>query len=196
MPEPTPAPVPINDRLTALEARVFVLEQKPGELARLRARVRGGVAAAWPAVKHWAPWVLVAFLLMRGGSGCEIPWPTPGPGPEPAPDPKAPLRVMLVYDSANMAKLPAAQLEAMQALAVWKYLDEKCAVGRDGMTPERRKYDMTADVSQESKEWQDLFARKRDTLPWLVVERGPVVYEGPEPKTLEDKLALLKKYGG
>lgn len=135
------------------------------------------------------------------------PGPTPpGPGPTPPtpptpPAPPAPIpadgfRVLVIYESAELSKLPPAQLAAFYSASVRQYLNSHCVIGRDGKTREWRMWDQDVDASNESQVWQDALKRKpsRDKLPWVIVSNGKSGYEGPMPANPDAFLDLLKKY--
>lgn len=124
----------------------------------------------------------------------------PAPGPKPT-DPPAPipgdgLRVLIVYESTDLARYPNAQRDVLFAGKVRDYLNSHCATGPDGRTREWRQYDKDAGLGTESQVWKDAFARPRKSLPWIVVSNGRAGYEGPLPGTVDETLTLLKKYGG
>lgn len=120
----------------------------------------------------------------------------PDPPPPPAPIPAEGFRVLIVEDAANRAKLPPAQLAVLFDKGLRDYLDAHCALGRDGKTREWRIWDKGVDASQESKLWQDALKRERKAVPWVVISTGKAGYEGPLPATVEEAMALFKKYGG
>ena len=121
--------------------------------------------------------------------------PTPTPTPSPAPIPVAGFRVLFVEETADRAKLPAAQLNAMFDKRVIDYLNAKCVAGPDGRTKEWRRWDKDWNASTEPKLWQDAFARPRAGVPWVVASNGTTGYEGSWTDTA-DLLAKLKKVGG
>jgi hypothetical protein len=127
------------------------------------------------------------------------PAPGPGPGPTPPPTPVAGLHVLVLYESGELTKLPAAQQNVLYAKSVRDYLNAHTPAGPDGKTHQWRMFDWDTDVAAEAKDWQALMARKPDKakLPWVVVagDRG-VAYEGPLPATADEMLKLLAKYGG
>lgn len=132
--------------------------------------------------------------------GPQPPGPTP-PTPPTPPQPPAPIpadgfRVLMIVETAEMGKLPAAQQAALYSATVRKYLNDHCVMGPDGKTPERRMWDYDTDVSGESKVWQDAMARKpeKSKLPWIIVSNGKTGYEGPLPANADAFLELLKKY--
>lgn len=118
----------------------------------------------------------------------------PAPPPNPAPIPVDGFRSLIVYESADLSKLPAGQLAALYSQQVRDYLTSKCTMGPDGKTKEWRTLDK--DVVADSKLWQDAMARPRKSLPWIVLSDGKTGFEGPLPATEADLMTLLKKYGG
>lgn len=131
--------------------------------------------------------------------------PAPTPGPTPGPTPPTPtaapfpcdgLHVLIVFDAATETSLPAAQQAVLYAKAVRDYLDAKCPAGPDGKTREWRIYPATTDVSAEGKVWAAAMGVKRAALPWVVISDGKTGFSGALPATVDDTLALLKKYGG
>lgn len=136
----------------------------------------------------------------------KAPIPPPGPGPKPVPpgpdvDPNAPppiagegFRVLIVYETGQ--NLPAAQSPILFGKTIREYLDAKTVLDADGRTHAWRIWDKDVDASGESKSWQDALARPRKSIPWILISNGTTGYEGPLPATVDEALALLKKYGG
>lgn len=119
----------------------------------------------------------------------------PGPTPTPAPIPTAGFRVLMVYESADLAKLPPAQQAVLYDKGIRDYLRDKCVLGPDGKTKEFRIYDQNVDMSADTDLWKEAMKRKRDSVPWIVVSNHPKGgYEGPLPATVADTMTLLKKY--
>ncbi len=132
--------------------------------------------------------------------------PGPGPGPDPPPPPPPPLpppgpapvkdmRVLILYETSEVGKLSAGQKAVLYSKTIRDYLDAKCVDSPGGKTKEWKLWDKDVDARGASKVWQDLLARPRATLPWLIVsgEKG-VAFEGPLPASIADTLALLSKY--
>ena len=121
----------------------------------------------------------------------------PVPPPGPAPIPGDGLRVLLVYETAALGKLPRAQAAILFSKEVREYLQTKCPSGPDGVTKEWRIYDKDIDVSGESTTWQTAMTRPRKSVPWLIVSNPAKGggFEGALPATVEETLTLLKKYG-
>lgn len=133
------------------------------------------------------------------------PEPDPGPGPGPDPKPPAPgpapipvdgFRALLVFEKTELNKLPASQLNAVYSEKVRAYLQSHCVASPDGKTKEFRYYDQNDNLANDSKVWQDAFARPRTKVPWIVLSNGKTGYEGPVPLTEAELLQLLTKYGG
>lgn len=141
------------------------------------------------------------------GPGPKPPGPDPkppDPSPTPAPIPEAGFRVLVVLESADASKLPAAQLNALSAKATIDYLNTKTVKGPDGKTGEWRIWDQNVDLSGERPLWQgamtralsDFIKSKGAALPWLLISDGKTGYSGPLPASTTELLQLLKKYGG
>jgi hypothetical protein len=133
-----------------------------------------------------------------GGTAPPGPVP-PGPKPDDPPVPPAPVgklsRVLVVYESGEATKLPAAQQSILYGKAVRDDLNAKLPVGPDGKTKEWRIYDKDVALDDESKGWQALMARERKSLPWVVLEGdNGVAYEGPLPADVPAMLALISKH--
>lgn len=118
----------------------------------------------------------------------------PKPQPDAAPIPANGLHVLITIETSDGAKLPAKQVAILTAGSIRDYLDAKCP--KVNGTPQYRIWDKDVDTRNESKLWQDAFARKRGNLPWIVVSNGKTGFEGPLPGTVEETLALLKRFGG
>jgi hypothetical protein len=144
-----------------------------------------------------------AEILVTIGAG-PLPPPGPGPGPNPpnppgpspAPIPGDGLRVLVVYETADLKKLPIDQLNVLYSTPVRAYLDSHCVKGPDGKTAEWRVWDQNVPTANESKVWQDAMKRPRTSLPWLVVSNGKEGFEGPLPPNTDAMLRTLQTYGG
>jgi hypothetical protein len=120
------------------------------------------------------------------------PGPTP---PSPAPIPAPGLHVLMVYESGELSKLPPAQLSVLYAKSIRDYLQAKCPVGPDGKTKEWRIWDQNTDASGDAPVWRDVMNRPRASVPWIIISNGTTGYEGPLPRTIDETLVLLRKYG-
>lgn len=127
----------------------------------------------------------------------------PGPNPPKPPEPPGPspipldgLRVMIVYEKADLTKLPPAQLQVMYSKEIWDFLERECAIGSDGKTREFRIWDKDTETSGAEKHWQEAMKRDRKSLPWLLVSnpRKGGGYEGPLPASVEEMKAVLSKF--
>jgi hypothetical protein len=161
--------------------------------------------------------VLIARAVVFIGTPTPVPptptpGPTPGPTPTPTPTPVPPvppgptppspapipapgLHVLMVYESGELSKLPPAQLSVLYAKSIRDYLQAKCPVGPDGKTKEWRVWDADTDASGDAPVWRDAMRRPRSSLPWIIVSNGTTGYEGPLPRSIDETLALLKKFG-
>lgn len=114
--------------------------------------------------------------------------------PSPAPISAEGLHVLIVVESSDAAKLPPKQVSILTAKSVRDYLDSHCP--KVGGTPEWRIWDKDVNTANESPLWRAAFARKRTGVPWIAVSNGKTGYEGPLPGSIEELLALLKRFGG
>ncbi len=129
--------------------------------------------------------------------------PPPGPGPPPVPPvppgpvpiPTTGLKVMLIYETADLEKLPPKQLSIINAKPIRDYLNAKTVPTTDGGKRGWYFTDQNTDFSGESKTWQDAIRRPRSQVPWLIISNGTSGYEGPLPADVTATLELLKKYG-
>lgn len=139
-------------------------------------------------------------LTAKVNIGGKEPGPDPGPDPDPEPEPgPTPIptkgfRALIVYESSDLSSYPAKQVDILFNKTLREYLNQKCVKGEDGKTPEYRIFDKDISPKNESKIWQDAMARARSGLPWLLVSNGESGWEGPLPGTLEETMAILKKY--
>ena len=123
------------------------------------------------------------------------PGPIP-PGPTPAPIPAAGLHVLIVEESAERGKLPINQQSIILGATVRDYLDTHCAVEADGKTHGYRIWDKDVATNNESQLWQDAMKRQRSSVPWVVISNGREGYEGPLPKSVDEMMTLLRRFGG
>lgn len=153
--------------------------------------------------------VLQAEALLQGVSVCVVVVGDPGPlPPEPKPpEPKPPepsvqpLRVLLVYETAELSKMAKSQRDILYSVApggVRAYLETKCVMGPDGKTREYRIWDKDLDTTAASAEWKAARAAAKG-VPGIVVLSGQtnaVLHAGPLPANITETLTLLKKFGG
>lgn len=167
------------------------------------------VAGEWEvdAITAYKGEVYVATLKVRAGPQPPEPGPSPPtpPGPAPGPTPPAPnpapipaagFRVLIVYESADLSKMPAPQQAIIFSKTVRDYLNAKCVPGADAKTKEWRIFDKDTDVSAESTIWQAAMQRHPISLPWLIVSNGTTGFEGPLPADVESTMKVLQQFGG
>jgi hypothetical protein len=118
----------------------------------------------------------------------------PGPTPSPAPIPEAGFRVLVVYETADLSKLPPGQLAGLHSKELRDWLDQTCVKGPDGKTAEWRIWDQNIDLTKAEPIWQAAMKRPRASLPWVVVSNGKAGFEGPLPKSGKEIMELLAKY--
>lgn len=135
------------------------------------------------------PWILILIGLYV--------WFNKSNPLSPAPIPHLGYRVLIVYETADLGKLPKEQLAAMNSLVLITYLDSKCVKGPDGKTPEYRFLDYDTPMQGESKLWQEAMEKiKKNPIksPQIIVSNGRTGYIGDFPKNLDELLVLLKRY--
>lgn len=138
-----------------------------------------------------------AGVSVPSGSTVTLTMGVPVPPAPPAPIAGDGFKVLIVYETGAAGQIPYTQQLVIFDQGVRKYLDTHCVKGEDGKTPERRIWDShVTGLENETKTWQDAFARKRSSSPWIVISNGKTGIEAPLPNNAADTLALLKKYGG
>lgn len=119
--------------------------------------------------------------------GCIPPAVVPIPDPINPPVvivPTSDLRVLLVRETDENRKPPAAQLAIFSSVEVRTWLrDHKI---------QYRAWDDDINPQRESKPWQEMLAMPRSSLPWIVIS-GPKSFSGPLPADVPSMLALLKE---
>ena len=150
------------------------------------------------AVANVVALIMLALLAYRHFGGA-LPGPIPGPAPPPMPivDPidGDGFRVLIAYESAELATYPRQQLDALYSTEIRGYLNSKCATG-ERSTPDYRILDVEADMSNDSEWWKKAMQRQKASLPWIVIDSKQGGFEGPLPATVEATMELLRKYGG
>lgn len=141
------------------------------------------------------------------GEASPVPPVPPGPDPTPpgpAPDPAAPfagvtptgMRVLIVEESEKRTELPVGQRSIIQGATVRTYLRDKTAKAAGTGKPEFWILDKDDDVTALPKHWQDAMKAKRDGVPWLYIGDGKSGESVPLPKTVDEMMKVMKKYGG
>lgn len=122
------------------------------------------------------------------------------PKPEPisdAPIPLPGLRLMIVYETADLSKLTPSQHAIILGKKARDWMDANTVKGPTG-EPERRIWDKDQPLAKTDKHWQDVMARtiKRPDfrLPWLVISNGKTGYEGPLPNDVDTLISLGEKF--
>lgn len=121
--------------------------------------------------------------------------PVPPVPPGPQPIPGSEFRVLIVYETRDLGKMPKAQELILYSDTVRSYLNSKSPLGPDGKTHDWRIYDKDVATDGESKLWQDAMKRPRASHPWIAISSPKGGFEGPLPYTVEETMALLKKFG-
>jgi hypothetical protein len=126
------------------------------------------------------------------------PGPDPGPGPGPGPAPPAPkgdLRVLVVYEEQEARDYPKEQHSILYGKKFHDALNARTPLNPTTKRHEWNVWDKDTDVKSMPKAWQDLMARPRKSLPWIVLAGDDgVFHEGPLPKTPAEAISLVDKY--
>lgn len=109
------------------------------------------------------------------------------------------LRYLAIFETSSMDKLTKGQLDALYGTNIRSYLNSHCVVGADGKTKEWRMFDKDTDMKNETKLWQDAFAKLKaamppdSVIPWCLISNGRTGFIGamPEDPAL---MELLKKH--
>lgn len=125
------------------------------------------------------------------------PTPPKPPKPDPLPDDTAPikepgLRVLIVYESKDLPKMPASQQAVLFDKDVREFLGQSCVKAAN--VPEWRIVDQNVQVYGEQQVWKDALARPRKSLPWVLISNGKSGYEGELPKTKAEFIELVRRY--
>lgn len=177
-----------EDKVDAEESGGRLLFAAPPGVYRIKLRA--------VSLKDGKTTVETARFSVTVGPTLPDPKPLPDDPPPPKPTPAdGPLRVLIVYESADLAKLPATQQTVVYGKAVRDWLNANCA--QDGAVKAWRMWDKDVDAGEEASHWQAMIKRPRSALPFIHVMRGDTpAYEGPLPSTPTEAIALLSKYAG
>lgn len=117
--------------------------------------------------------------------------------PKPSPIPVDGFRVLIVEESADRAKLPKEQAAIIFDKEIRDFLTANCAKDSDYPNGAWRIWDKDTDTAGAGKTFADAMKRPRSAMPWIIIGNHPNGgYEGPLPKSVEETMALLKKYRG
>ena len=118
------------------------------------------------------------------------PEPTPGFGVNPFGGQPG-LRVMIVYESSDVKKLPVGQYLTIHGTKFREYLDANCV--KDGY----RMFDPQQIIADDSELWRTAMTRDdRKQLPWLYVGKEGTGYSGPLSVDPESNMAIIDKVSG
>lgn len=145
--------------------------------------------------------VTIVFTADSGETNLIVGTPTPPvppvpPGPTPTPVPVGAMRVLIVYETADLPKLTKEQRNVIYDPKVRGALKDRT----DKSGPDGRGWniwDKDTDVSGADKFWQDGLKRSRASTPFIHIWKGDAVaFEGPLPATTEETLNLINKFAG
>lgn len=118
--------------------------------------------------------------------------PDVGPGPDVIPvtpvtpveplDPSG-LKVLVLYESDDLGKLPPAQVHAIQSRKVRAWLDSHQA--------DYRIWDQHTDTTHSPDFWRQAMKLPRERLPWIWISDAKSSRDGPLPANTDAVLQLL-----
>lgn len=124
--------------------------------------------------------------------------PTPPEPPEPAVDNPFPndgkFRVLIIEEKDQREDIPIEQQNIFSSKEVIDYLDQHCAAGPQNYA-EWRIFDQNTTVNGDTQ-WKKAMAVKRTSPFWIVISNGTNWTSQELPKSVEDMMTLLKKWGG
>jgi len=127
------------------------------------------------------------------------PKPPEPPNPPKPPDPPPPagaMRVLIVYETADLPKMTSAQRTILYDPVVKGALKDRT----DKAAPDGRGWniwDKDMDVTDADKFWQNGLKRTRPSTPYIHIWKGDTIaYEGPLPADSKATVDLITKYAG
>jgi hypothetical protein len=109
--------------------------------------------------------------------------------PDVAPIVDAGNRVLIVYESADVAKMSAKQQIIITGSRLRKYLDMSCIKNGWRIIDSDTEFTGGDDVI-----WIEAMRLKRDGGPWLICSTGKRGFSGPLPDDIDTTIDLLGKY--
>jgi hypothetical protein len=197
-PDPPTPPTPISQLVTGETAtklavlyRAMATLLPPGDFwTEHNAAVAGqGIVLSDDAVKELHrrlgpvvsdPAKLATELVKIADELAKSPSPTPGP----APIPVAGLHVLIIEETDDRNKIPQGQLAALQSTLIPAEVKAKGG--------QFRQYDDDPPIADPL--WSAARSRPRTSLPWIIVSNGTGGFEGPLPASIDDTLALIRRF--
>ena len=161
--------------------------------------------------KHWVDVTAIDFekniyvTQMVIASVGPRPPPDPDPDvdpdvdPDPTPDPDVPapidgdgLRILIVYETSEISKLPQKQQDVLYGQQIRRYMSENCEKV-DGF-PEWRILDAETKFQDTDNNFAKALARPRKEIPWIIISNGKTGYEGPLPDNPEMTISLIERF--
>lgn len=203
VPEPAPEPPapPVPDPLDPADAPVITAHNSRGERLPSKDLAALIAASALPADSYTVDTQAVGkpLLSIPVVVGVDVGPVPPGPNPPtppnpiPVPLPGDGLRVLIVYESADVGELPPEQAAILTAVSLHEWAARNCV--KVNGTPELRIYDKDTDITRETEVWQRAMKLPRTQVPWLYVSDGKTGHSAPLPPTLDELMGILRRYG-
>jgi len=132
-----------------------------------------------------------------------------GVGPQPPPDILVPtpvivvpspvivpskLQFVIIEDPSERANITASQIAIMDGAELRDYCKTLCTITVG--TQDKRVLSVRQDISGQPEWVKQAFAEPRTSVPLLVILTPTKKISGPLPKTIEETMTEIKKYGG
>jgi hypothetical protein len=148
----------------------------------------------WEKDSHNPP--TFGLITISEGPPNPIDPPPPNPIDPPKPTILSKPRLAVYYESSKLRDYPRPQQLIFSSKNILSYLDTH--VTKTNGFPDYRFFDKDIiDFSKVDKIWQDMSARPRRSIPWVVIfDDNNFIYEGELPVTDVQFQTLLQKYMG
>ena len=102
------------------------------------------------------------------------------------------LRVLIVYETSDLATMPREQNAILFSAELRSLLTANCV--NVGGTPEWRILDQNTQFTDAAGKWAKAIAKPRASIPWIAISNGVTGYAGPLPENESKTIELVKKY--
>lgn len=138
---------------------------------------------------------LIPIVVGTGPAPTPTPVP-PGPTPTPVPPNPEGFRVLILEETADRPSLPRSQLAVLMSQDIRTYLNAKDADCWRMLDDDLTSQHMTG----WTQGWKDAYAKAKELsngrLPFIMVTNAMSGEAKPLPATVEETLALLRRFGG
>ena len=124
----------------------------------------------------------------------------PPPDPTSAPFPSPGFSILILKEASETGRLTEGQRSVLTSPQILKYVNQR-AVKLEDEQPAYRAWDDDYSAQQLDnapkvmREAYALVSAAKTELPWVAISTGKTGWQGPLPNTVDEMLALLRKYG-